>query len=359
MSPLVVVAMSGGVDSSVAAALLKQQGYDLIGVTLNVWPEQPLVEADTRRTACCSLDAVDGARRVADLLGFPHYTLNFREIFDRAVIQDFVAEYAAGRTPNPCVRCNRFVKFQALLEKARALGAEYLATGHYARIGRSPDGRFTLSRAADGSKDQSYALYSLTQEQLARTLFPLGGQTKKETRRLAAEMGLATADKPESQEICFVQDNDYAGFLRTREPSVVRPGPIRDRDGRQLGTHSGIAFYTVGQRKGLGIATGKPLYVVDILPEENAVVVGELESGYSGRLIAVDLNWVSTAPTLQPLRVAAKIRYRAPAVPATAHLLEDGRLQVEFDEPQRAITPGQAVVLYNGDDVVVGGTIRR
>ncbi|HEX2988639.1 MAG TPA: tRNA 2-thiouridine(34) synthase MnmA [Chloroflexota bacterium] len=351
--------MSGGVDSSVAAALLKQQGYDLIGVTLNVWPEQSLVEADTRRSACCSLDAVDGARRVADLLDFPHYTLNFREIFDRNVIRDFVSEYAAGRTPNPCVRCNRFVKFEALLDKARSLGAEFLATGHYARIGRSSEGRYVLGRAVDDSKDQSYALYSLTQEQLAHTLFPLGGQTKKETRRIAAEMGLATADKPESQEICFVQDNDYTGFLRARDPSVVKPGPIKDRDGHVLGSHSGIAFYTVGQRKGLGIATGKPLYVVEIVPEENAIVVGELESVYSHGLVAGDLNWVSTAECQEPLRVEAKIRYRATAVPATACVVEVGRLRVEFDDPQRAVTPGQAVVLYNGDDVVVGGTILR
>ena len=357
MSAVVVVAMSGGVDSSVAAAMLKQQGYDLIGVTLNVWPEQSMEEADTRQSACCSLDAVEGARRVAEQLDIPHYTLNFRDVFDRTVIQDFVAEYSAGRTPNPCVRCNRFVKFDALLERARALGADFLATGHYARVGRTSAGRYTLSRGVDGSKDQSYALYSLTQGQLAGTLLPLGGQTKKETRRIAADMGLPTADRPESQEICFVPDNDHWSFLRRRDPSVARPGPILDPEGRVVGTHPGIAFYTVGQRKGLGIANVKPLYVVEIVPDENAVIVGEVERLLSCGLVAGDLNWVSLGETSELLRVEAKIRYRAAGVPATARLKEDGSLTVEFDDPQRAVTPGQAVVLYIGDDVVVGGTI--
>ncbi|MHB8991255.1 MAG: tRNA 2-thiouridine(34) synthase MnmA [Chloroflexota bacterium] len=359
MAGLVVVAMSGGVDSSVAAALLKQQGYDVMGITLNVWPEKSLVEADTRHSACCSLDSVEDARRVADLVGIPHYTLNFRDIFDRTVIEDFAQEYLRGRTPNPCVRCNRFVKFDALLAKARSLGAEWLATGHYARVGRSEGGRYLLRKAVDGSKDQSYALYSLTQEQLAHTLFPLGGMEKSETRRIAAKLGLVTAEKPDSQEICFVPDNDYSGFLRRRIPSAARPGPILDRKGEVLGTHPGIAFFTVGQRKGLGLASGDPLYVLEIIPERNAVVVGKREALYSPGLIAEDLNWVSVEQPAEPIRVEARIRYRAVAVPAAARMQEEGRLLLEFDEPQRAVSPGQSVVLYQGDRVVAGGTIER
>ena len=351
--------MSGGVDSSVAAALLKRQGFDVLGVTLNVWPERDPVETDTRHSACCSLDSVEDARRVADRLGFPHYTLNFREVFDRTVIQDFVAEYLAGRTPNPCVRCNRFVKFEALMAKARSWGARYLATGHYARVGRGADGRHLLRKAADPSKDQSYALYSLTQEQLAHSLFPIGELQKAQTRRIAAELGLVTAAKPESQEICFVPDDDYPAFLERCAPSASRPGPIRNRQGEVLGGHPGIAFYTVGQRKGLGIAAPRPHYVVELDPEENAVVVGEQEELYSPGLLAEDVNWVSAEASAGELRVEAKIRYRAEPVPAVARPRDDGLLQVTFDEPQRAVTPGQAVVLYDGDLVVAGGTIVR
>lgn len=359
MSGLVVVAMSGGVDSSVAAALLKQQGHDVIGVTLNVWPEASPADADGRNGACCSLDSVEDARRVADRLGVPHYTLNFRDVFDRTVVRNFVAEYAGGRTPNPCVRCNRFVKFEALLAKALSWGAEHLATGHYARVGRSADGRYTLRRAVDGSKDQSYALYSLTQEQLARALFPLGEMEKAETRRLAAEFGLVTAEKPESQEICFVPDDDHASFLRSRLPATARPGPIRTRQGEVLGTHPGVAFFTVGQRRGLRLAARRPLYVVEIVPEENAVVVGELAEVYSHGLVAEDVNWVSIEEPEEPIRVDVRIRYRASEVPAWARVRPDGALVVEFDEPQRAVSPGQAVVLYQGDLVVGGGTIAR
>ena len=357
MADLVVVAMSGGVDSSVAAALLKEQGFRVMGVTLNVWPETNLVEADTRHNACCSLESVEDARRVADLLGIPHYTLNFREIFDQSVIQDFLQEYARGRTPNPCVRCNRFVKFEALMAQARSLGAEYLATGHYARAGRTGSGRYTLLKARDASKDQSYALSYLTQEQLAHTLFPLGELEKTETRSIAAKLGLVTAAKPDSQEICFVPDNDYAGFLRRRLPSVSEPGPILDASGDRIGTHPGIAFYTVGQRKGLGLAAGRPMYVLEIIPERNAIVVGERDRLYSPGLVAEDLNWVSIEQPSETIRVAARIRYRAAEVPATAHLRGDGALEVQFDEPQRAVSPGQAVVLYQGDAVVAGGTI--
>lgn len=358
MPDLVVVAMSGGVDSSVAAALLLEQGYNVIGVTLDLSPEDPSAEVESRQSACCSLDSVGDARRVADKLGIPHYTLNFRDLFDRTVVQDFLEEYQSGRTPNPCVRCNRFVKFEALLAKARSWGARYMATGHYARIGRSPEGRFTLRKALDPAKDQSYALCFLTQGQLAHTLFPLGELAKTQTREIAARLGLVTAEKPESQEICFVP-GDYGEYLRQRTPSVVQPGPIKNRKGELLGTHQGIAFYTVGQRKGLGIAAGQPLYVVEIDPRENTVVVGEREEVYSHGLVAEDLNWVSVAESEGPIRVDARIRYRASEVPAVARMQPDGTMLVEFDEPQRAVSPGQAVVLYRGDVVVAGGTIRE
>jgi tRNA-specific 2-thiouridylase len=358
LADLVVVAMSGGVDSSVAAALLLEQGYNVIGITLNLWPESDSAEAESRHSACCSLDAVGDARQVADKLGIPHYTLNVRDLFDRTVIQNFLEEYQAGRTPNPCVRCNRYVKFEGLLAKARALGAQYLATGHYARIGRSADGRFSLHKALDPTKDQSYALCFLTQEQLAHTLFPLGESTKAEVREIAAHLGLATATKPESQEICFVP-GDYGEYLRQRVPSTIRPGPIRDVNGELKGTHQGIAFYTVGQRKGLGIANGKPLYVVGIDPEENAVIVGDLEDVYSQGLIADDVNWVSLPEQDGQIEVNVRIRYRASDVPATAQLQPDGTMLVEFKDPQRAVTPGQTVVLYKDDAVVAGGTIRQ
>lgn len=358
MADLVVVAMSGGVDSSVAAALLQQQGYNVIGVTLNLWAESLSAEVESRQSACCSLDAVGDARQVADKLGIPNYTLNVRDLFDRTVVQNFLDEYQAGRTPNPCVRCNRFVKFEGLLAKARAWGARYLATGHYARIGRSLDGRFTLQKALDPNKDQSYALCFLTQEQLEHTLFPLGESTKVEVREIAASLDLATAEKPESQEICFVP-GDYGEYLRQRVPSVVRPGPIRDVKGELLGTHQGVAFYTVGQRKGLGIASRKPLYVVDIDTGENVVIVGDWEDTYSQGLIAEDLNWVSVPEQGGPVKVNARIRYRASEVPATAQLQSDGTMLVEFNDPQRAVSPGQAVVLYQGDVVVAGGTIKK
>ena len=359
MAELVVVAMSGGVDSSVAAALLLEQGYNVVGVTMNLWPRKSMVEADTRHNICCSLESVNDARRVADRLGIPHYTLNFRDVFDREVVRDFLAEYARGRTPNPCIRCNRFVKFDALLAKALSWGANYIATGHYARVERSPEGRYLLKKALYSAKDQSYALYSLSQQQLAHTLFPLGGLEKSETRRIAADLGLATADKPESQELCFVPDGDYVGYISQRLPSAAMPGPIRNLKGEVLGTHPGIAFFTVGQRKGLGIATGKPLFVVELLPEENTVVVGEREELYSRGLLADDANWIAMVRPVGQIRVSAKIRYRSTDVPALAEMGLDGSVRIEFDEPQRAVSPGQAVVLYDDDTVVGGATIRR
>ncbi|MDI6828897.1 MAG: tRNA 2-thiouridine(34) synthase MnmA, partial [Armatimonadota bacterium] len=301
--------MSGGVDSSVAAAILVEEGYNVIGVTMQIWPTQNEIEQKFSRT-CCSLSAIDDARRVANQLGIPHYLMNFREIFERTVVHDFIEEYRRGRTPNPCIRCNRFVKFEALLAKARSLGAEYIATGHYARIVYDEvRRRWLLKRGVDNSKDQSYALYSMTQDQLAHTLMPLGNMTKDETRRMASKLGLAVASKPESQEICFVEDRKYPEFLRFVAPEIARPGPILDMSGRVIGEHKGIAFYTIGQRKGLGIALGEPMYVVRIVPERNAIIIGRNEDLYSHSLVAKDLNFISIENLQEQIVVTAKIRY--------------------------------------------------
>jgi len=349
--------MSGGVDSSVAAAILVQEGYDVIGVTMQIWPATSGPEDAFSRT-CCSLSAVEDARRVAARIDIPHYVLNFKDIFEETVIEDFIDEYRRGRTPNPCVRCNRFVKFEALLQKSRALGAEYIATGHYSRIVFDEHrGRWLLKRGMDHSKDQSYALYSMTQEQLAHTLMPLGGMAKDETRRLAAELGLAVATKPDSQEICFVEGRDYPGFLRKTVPEVAIPGPILDTSGKILGEHNGIAFYTIGQRRRLGIAAGEPLYVVAIDPERNAIIVGRDSDLYADELTATDLNFIPFERPAGTIAVTAKIRYNMRDSQALLSLSGEDEALVRFDSPQRAITPGQAVVCYDGEDVVGGGTI--
>ncbi|MCL5676842.1 MAG: tRNA 2-thiouridine(34) synthase MnmA, partial [Firmicutes bacterium] len=279
--------MSGGVDSSVTAALLVQEGYDVIGVTMQTWPDLLDEVEEVRQGGCCSVSAVDDARRVANRLGIPYYVLNFKENFQEKVIDYFVREYTQGRTPNPCIACNRYVKFDELLRRAQALDADYIATGHYAKVERDPvTGRHLMKKSVDRSKDQTYALYNLIQEQLACTLMPLGYYEKTETRRIARGLGLATAAKPDSQEICFVPDNDYKRFVAEQAPAAIKPGPLLDTDGRVLGTHSGLSNYTIGQRRGLGLATGKALYVVDIRPEENAVVVGGREDLKSNRLEA-------------------------------------------------------------------------
>ncbi|MDI6869991.1 MAG: tRNA 2-thiouridine(34) synthase MnmA [Bacillota bacterium] len=353
--PRVVVAMSGGVDSSLAAALLVEQGYECLGVTLKVWPSY--LPAEAGEGGCCGLGAVEDARAVASKLGIPHYVLNFSELFSRLVVEPFCQAYLAGRTPNPCILCNREVKWRALLHKAEELGAECLATGHYARRGFDPTNRrHTLRRGVDPGKDQSYVLYSLTQEQLAATLFPVGGLRKSEVRQMAAERGLPVATKADSQEICFIPDGDYRSFLRTRVPEAVRPGPLLDVEGREVGRHGGLAFYTVGQRKGLGLAGG-PFYVVGLDAARNAVIVGRRADLYRAELVAVDVNWVSIPPPPAPLNAAVKIRYRIP--PAPAELLPEGeeRVRVRFHKPQPAVTPGQAVVFYHDDLVLGGGTI--
>lgn len=356
MGTRVLVGMSGGVDSSVAAALLQRDGYDVIGITLNVWPRG--MGDSQREDACCALGAVEDARRVAYRLGIPHYVVNFRDLFEEKVIRDFARQYQQGRTPNPCIRCNQFVKFDALLARAGPLGAPFVATGHYARVEHdAASGRWLLKKARYPAKDQSYVLYVMGQQQLSRTLFPLGDLSKEDTRRLAREMALPVAEKPESQEICFVPYRRYGQFLAEYAPESVREGPIVDRQGRQLGQHRGIAFHTIGQRRGLGIAAPQPMYVVQIVPETNSVVVGPEEDLMRSECRATEVNWVAIDGLREPLRARAKARYRAAEVDATLYPEANGQVRVVFEQPQRALTPGQAIVFYDGDIVLGGGTI--
>lgn len=356
----VVVGMSGGVDSSVAAALLVERGHDVIGVTMRVWPGAPAGDATKRFGACCGSEAVDDARRVARTLGIPYYVLNMEAEFTRAVVDRFADEYRHGRTPVPCVACNADLKFGSLLARARAWDADAVATGHYARVSRDEaTGRYLLWRGRDPRKDQSDFLWPLTQAQLAAARFPVGDLDKADVRAHARRLGLATADKPESQEICFVPDDDYRGFLRRRDPGLFRPGPIVDAGGTVLGTHAGVAAYTVGQRKGLGVTAGTPLYVVDIDPDANRVMVGGPADLERDRLIASAVNFIAFEPPRDPIRVRARIRHSHRPAPATVRARGDGTAEVVFDEPQRAITPGQSVVWYRDDLVVGGGVIGR
>lgn len=351
----VAVAMSGGVDSSTAALLLVDQGYEVIGLMMRLWAE-PAADTFPTDNRCCSPEAIHDARQVADQLNIPFYPVNHVRPFKGQVVDYFVQEYARGRTPNPCLMCNRHIKFGRLLAQARALGADYLATGHYARTDRA-GGRFRLLRGRDGRKDQSYALYMLGQAQLAHTLFPVGEHTKEQVRALAAERGLVVADRAESQDLCFVADGDYRRFLREHAPQTLRPGPVVDRSGEVLGEHEGLAFYTIGQRRGLGISARKPLYVVSLDRGRNAVVVGAAEELGQRELMAEEVSYVSGEAPPRPLDVTAKIRYRAHEARACWIPLENGRARVVFDQLQRDITPGQGVVAYQGEILMGGGII--
>jgi tRNA-specific 2-thiouridylase len=352
----VLAAMSGGVDSAVAAALLAEQGHALTGVTLKLWcygtsPVSP--------RACCTLDAIDDARAVARRMGFPHYVVDAEEVFRARVLQPFLDDYAAGRTPYPCALCNQHLKFGDLVSRMELIGADLLATGHYARVEREVDGSVALRRAVDVAKDQSYALALVPYGALARAVFPLGDLTKDQVRDHAARLGLEVWDKPESQDLCFVPDGDYAGFMvgRLGERRGTAAGPIEDAQGRRLGTHRGIIHYTVGQRRGLGIAAPEPLYVLSIEPERDALVVGPRHALESPGLVTRAMNWLRPAPPATPLRVQAKIRYHHQAAAAEAVPRPDGGVEVRFDAPQAAITPGQCCVLYDGDRVIGGAAI--
>lgn len=352
-----MLGMSGGVDSSVAAAVLLEQGYNVIGVTMQIWPDAD----DERKLAdggCCSLSAVYDAGKVADKLGIRYYVLNFKDAFQEKVIDYFKNEYLKGRTPNPCIACNRFVKFEALLKKAVSMGMDYIATGHYARIVYDDNtGRYLLKKSASDTKDQTYVLYTMTQEQLSRTLFPIGDLTKDKVREIALGLDLPVAHKPDSQEICFIDNNDYGRYINENTDVEIKPGYFVDRAGNILGMHKGIIHYTIGQRKGLGISLGKRTYVVAINPKDNTVVLGDDDDVYSGHLTASDLNFISIPELKDEMRVTAKIRYSAKEAAALISPLDEGRVSVIFDEPQRAVTPGQSVVFYDGDTVVGGGII--
>ena len=353
----VCVAMSGGVDSSVAAVLLQEQGYELSGVNLRMFHNEDLGES--REKTCCSLADAEDAALVARRLGFPFYVFDFAQVFRDTVIRDFVDEYQAGRTPNPCAVCNREVKFGALLRRVQALGQDFLATGHYAQVERDPDsGRYLLKRAADRSKDQTYFLYMLTQDQLAHTLFPLGGLHKAEVRQIAETRGLVNARKHDSQDICFVPDGKYADFIERTTGHPSPTGPFLDREGRVLGQHKGLIRYTRGQHKGLGLSTEEPLYVLEKDAAANTIRLGPDSALWTTELTAEQVNLISIPELTVPLRVTAKTRYSQREAAATVTSLPDGCIHVVFDEPQRAITAGQAVVLYDGEYVVGGGTIR-
>jgi tRNA-specific 2-thiouridylase len=360
MKERIVVGMSGGVDSAVTAALLLEQGFEVIGVTMLIWSLPGLERAD--QGGCCGLGAAEDARRVAARLGIRHYVLDFQEVFYETVIRNYADEYRAGRTPNPCIRCNEFVKFGALLRRAEQLGAERVATGHYARV-RWADAsrRWLLLRGADARKDQSYALYRLKQEQLARVLFPLGEFDKGKTRALAAELGLPVAQKPDSQEVCFVPDNDYASFLAELVPESRREGEIVDPGGHVLGHHQGVAGFTVGQRKGLGVPASRPLYVTTIDPVANRITVapGDHPGLFAREVTASDGNLISLKEPGGSCSVTAKIRYNMPDRPAMLWIEAEDRLRVIFQDAQRAVTPGQALVCYDGEVVVGGGVIER
>ena len=352
----VVVGMSGGVDSSTAASLLQQQGYDVIGITLKLWPQDCLSRAEDK---CCGPQAVADARAVCHRLGIPFYLVDEADAFQQQVIGYFAEEYRAGRMPNPCVMCNDRLKFGTLLHRARQLGANHVATGHYARVERREDGRFLLRRGRDAKKDQSYFLFSLRQSQLAHTLFPLGELLKQETRETARQAQLKTAEKVESMEICFVPDNDYGRFLEQSHLVERHTGEIVDLEGRVLGRHNGVEFYTIGQRRGLRVSASRPLYVIDLDPIQNRVVVGDESDLQSDEFVVERCHWIPFDLPTAPIEATAQIRYRHSGAPATVTSLPDACAHVRLHQPQRAVTPGQACVFYQDDLVLGGGWIAR
>lgn len=352
----VVIGMSGGVDSSVGAYLLKEAGYDVMGVTMQIWQDED-EQVQEENGGCCGLSAVDDARRIAMALNIPYYVMNFKKEFKENVMDYFVAEYIQGRTPNPCIACNRYVKWESLLHRSLSIGADYIATGHYAQIVQLENGRFALKKSVTAAKDQTYALYNLTQEQLSHTLMPVGAYTKDEIRKIAETISLRIARKPDSQEICFIPDHDYASFIEQTTGQKSVPGNFVDSRGNILGRHKGIIHYTIGQRKGLNLSMGKPVFVVAIRTETNEVVIGDGTEVYSDRLYANRLNFMSIEKLEGTMQVQAKIRYSHKGSACTIQMVDEDRVLCIFEEPQRAITPGQAVVFYDGDIVVGGGTI--
>lgn len=360
MKKKVVVGLSGGVDSSVAAYLLKEQGYDVIGVTMQIWQEEDIFTQE-EEGGCCGLSAVDDARRVAQLLEIPYYVMNFRSEFQENVINYFVNEYRRGCTPNPCNACNRHVKWEALLKRGLEIGADYIATGHYARIKQLGNGRYTIQNSVTAAKDQTYALYNLTQDQLSHTLMPVGAYTKDAIRAIAEKIHLPVAHKQDSQDICFIPDGDYAGFIERETGATFKPGNFVDTEGKILGTHKGIIHYTVGQRKGLGLTAATPLFVKELRPETNEVVICQSEHLFESECCVKDMNYMGIAELKAGEEVEAigKVRYSHKGAPCKLRLLEDGRVLCRFAEPQRAMTPGQAAVFYRDDYVLCGGIIDR